>query len=113
MRLRNSCGSESSVSSTTLTKSSRLILHPVETDSGTLTPSSRYLCRHLHPLRRRLPLLPLRLLRRLAPVEPRHRQLPSDQSLIPGILAVFWSCSIVRLIAIVDVKQAISATSWS
>jgi hypothetical protein len=30
MRLRNSCGSESSVSSTTLTKCSRFILHPLK-----------------------------------------------------------------------------------
>src|SRR3989449_9334430 len=34
MRLRNSCGSESSASSTTLTKCSRFILHPL--NKGTL-----------------------------------------------------------------------------
>src|SRR5436853_2244434 len=68
MRLRNSCGSESSASSTTLAKRSRFILHPL--DTGTLTPSSRrYRSRHYrNPLCRRRH-LPLRLLSRLAPAE--------------------------------------------
>src|SRR5713226_10292123 len=65
MRLRNSCGSESSASSTTLTKCPRFILHPVQQITSTLTPNSRRrLCRHhRHLLCRRLrlllPLLPL------------------------------------------------------
>src|SRR2546425_6946132 len=37
MRLRNSCGSESSACSTTSTKCSRFILHPL-INKGTLTP---------------------------------------------------------------------------
>src|SRR6266704_2325893 len=65
MRLRNSCGSESSASSTTLAKCSRFILHPL--DKGTLTPSSlRPHRHHCHLCRRRY--LPLRL-PRLAPAE--------------------------------------------
>src|SRR5207253_3318899 len=47
MRLRNSCGSESSTSSTTLTKCSRFILHPL-INKGTLTPSSRRRLRRNH-----------------------------------------------------------------
>jgi hypothetical protein len=45
MRLRNSSGSESSESSTTLTNCSRFILHP-PTNEGTLTSSIRYFRRH-------------------------------------------------------------------
>src|SRR5690242_20625420 len=70
MRLRNSCGSESSAFSTTLTKCSRFILYPL-ISKGTFTPSSRRrLLRHHHRhlLQRRLR-LPLRLLPRLALVE--------------------------------------------
>src|SRR5271157_3927477 len=36
MRLRNSCGSESSASSTILAKCSRFILHPLKTEEGKL-----------------------------------------------------------------------------
>src|SRR6266849_2802083 len=73
---------------------------PTELNNGTLTPSSRRrLCRHRrHLLCRRLR-LPLRLLPRLALVEGGHRQLPTDQKgLSRGILAVFCSCSMVRLV---------------
>src|SRR6266566_6091412 len=99
MRLRNSCGSESSASSTTLTKCSRFILTPTEINKG-LTLSSRRLCRHHHRhlLCRRLR-LPLRL-PRLALVEGGHRQLPTDQKgLSRGILDVFCPCPMVRLVA--------------
>src|SRR5207249_12316843 len=72
IRLRNSSGSESSESSTTLMKSLRFILHP-PTSEGTLTSSSRYFRRHHHPFLRchlRLPLpLPLPLLPRLVLLE--------------------------------------------
>src|SRR5438128_9324515 len=95
MRLRNSCGSESSASSTALTKCSRFILSPV-INKGTLTPSSRRpLCRHLLCRRLRLPLHLLRL----ALVEGRDRQLPSDQKRPSQcILDVFCSCPMVRLV---------------
>src|SRR5712692_1382350 len=77
-------------------------LHPLltEINKGTLTPSSRRrLCRHhRHLLCPRLR-LPLRLLPRLALVEGGHRQLPTDQKgLSRGILDVFCSCSMVRLV---------------
>src|SRR5438128_6295204 len=95
MRLRNSCGSESSASSTTLTKCSRFILQPL-INKGTLTPSSRRRFRRHqrhHPCRR--PRLPLRLLPRLALPEGGHRQLPSDlQFLGRSILDVFSSSPI-------------------
>src|SRR6266853_5853205 len=62
IRLRNSCGSESNASSTTLTKCSRFILHPL--NKGTLSPSShRRFRRHRHFLSRGR--LPLHLLPRL------------------------------------------------
>src|SRR5437867_4303611 len=71
---------------------------PTELNKGTLTPSSRrrlrrhhrhFLCRRL-----RLPLLP-----RLALVEGGHRQLPTDQKgLSRGILDVFCSCPMLRLV---------------
>src|SRR6266849_4163158 len=100
MRLRNSCGSESSASSTTLTKCSRFILHPL-INKGTLTPSSRRRFRRHqrhHPCRR--PRLPLRLLPRLALVEGGHRRLPTDQKgLSRHTLDVFCSCPMVRLVA--------------
>src|SRR5713226_8821015 len=101
MRLRNSCGSESSASSTTLTKCSRFILSLTELNKGTLTPSSRRRLRrnHRHLLCRRLR-LPLRLLPRLALLEGGHRQLPTDQKgLSRGILDVFCSCPMLRLVA--------------
>jgi hypothetical protein len=63
-------------------------------------PSSRRrLCRHhRHLLCRRLR-LPLPLLPRLALVEGGHRQLPTDQKgLSRGILDVFCSCPMVRLV---------------
>src|SRR6266699_4823937 len=73
MRLRNSWGSESSASSTTLAKCSRFILHPL--NKGTLTPSSlRRLPHHRHLLCGRLR-PPLHLLPRLALVEEGHRKL--------------------------------------
>src|SRR5213593_3747750 len=74
IRLRNSSGSESSESSTTLMKSLRFIPHP-PTSEGTLTSSSRYFRRHHHPflrchLRLSFPLpLPLPLLPRLVLLE--------------------------------------------
>src|ERR1700736_6144538 len=101
MRLRNSCGSESSASSTTLTKCSRFILHPLTRIRARLTPSSLrrlLLCpHHCHLPCRRLR-LPLRL-PRLALVEGGHRQLPSDRKgLRRGILGVFCPCPMVRLV---------------
>src|SRR5713226_6188527 len=74
---------------------------PTELNKGTLTPSSRRrLCRHhRHLLCLRLR-LPLRLLR-LALVEGRHRQLPTDQKgLSRGILDVFCSYPMVVLVAL-------------
>src|SRR5437870_13593537 len=77
IRLRNSCGSESNASSTTLTKCSRFIRHPLKQIRGTLTPSSRHhLPRlHRHLLCRRLR-LPLPLLPRLSLVDQEHPPLP-------------------------------------
>src|SRR5208337_1980358 len=94
MRLRNSWGSESSASSTTLTKCSRFILHPLKQVRGRLTPSSRRRCRHhRRHLRCRRLRLPLRLLLRLALGEGGHRQPPTDQrGLSRRILDVFCSC---------------------
>src|SRR5437870_7149034 len=95
MRLRNSCGSESSTSSTTLTKCSRFILHPL-INKGTLTPSSRRRLRrnHRHLLCRclRLPLFvffPVWLFSKedIGSYRP---------GLSRGILDVFCSCSMVR-----------------
>src|SRR5437867_1519778 len=74
IRQRNSSGSESSESSTTLMKSLRIILHS-PTSEGTLTPNSRYFRRHHHPclrchLRLSFPLpLPLPLPPRLVLLE--------------------------------------------
>src|SRR5207244_4894583 len=96
------CGSQSNASSTTLTKCSRFIRHPLKQIRGTLTPSSRHhLPRlHRHLLCRRLR-LPLPLLPRLALVEQEHRQLPSDQKgQSRGTLDVFSSCQMVRLVPI-------------
>src|SRR2546428_221806 len=73
---------------------------PTEINKGTFTPSSRRrLCRHhRHLLCRRLR-LPLRLLPRPALVERGHWQLPTDQKgLSRGILDVFCSCPMVRLV---------------
>src|SRR3984893_14399908 len=51
MRLRNSCGSEPSASSTTLVKCSRFILHPLKLVRSKLIPTSRRRsCRHPHHL---------------------------------------------------------------
>src|SRR5208337_2784823 len=81
-------------------------LHPSPTaiSKSALTPSSRRCCRHHHRHRhlfcrnRRL-LLPLRPLPRLALVEGEHWQRPADQrGLGRGILDIFCSCSMVRLI---------------
>src|SRR6266478_3236915 len=90
IRLRNSSGSESSESSTTLTKCSRFMLHS-PTNEVTVTPSIRYFRRHHHPflhpfLRCRLRLcfpLPLRLLRllpRLVLLENGHWQWRRDRN---------------------------------
>src|SRR5712692_6366428 len=70
-----------------------LHLSPSEINKGTLTPSSRRLCRHHLPCRRlRLPLLP-----RLALVGRGYRQQPTDQKgLSRGILDVCCSCPMVR-----------------
>src|SRR5229473_5735257 len=94
MRLRNSCGSESSASSTTLTKCSRFILHPL--NKGTLSPSShRRFRRHRHFLSRGR--LPLHLLPRLVLVEGGHRQRTTDQNgRSRGILDGFCSYPMVR-----------------
>src|ERR1022692_1033063 len=75
-------------------------LHPSPTriNQGTLTPSSRRRRHHRHLRCRRLR-LPLRLLPRLALVEEGHRQLPANQNgLSRGILDVFCSCPMVRLV---------------
>src|SRR5436309_1982752 len=66
IRLRNSSGSESSESSTTLMKCSRFIPHP-PTNEDTLTPNSRYFRRHHHPFLRCLPRLSFPLLLPLPP----------------------------------------------
>src|SRR6516225_9972621 len=97
MRLRNSCGSEASASSTTLAKCSRF--------NRTLTPSSlRRLCRHHPHLLCRRRRLPLRLLPRLALGEAGHRQLPTDQRGPSwGILDVFCSYPMVVLVALGNV----------
>ena len=75
-------------------------LHPssIKTNKGTLTPSSRrrLLRHHRHFLCRRLR-LPLRLLPRRAVVERGHRQ-TDQKGLSRGILDVFWSCPMVRLV---------------
>src|SRR5664279_2574841 len=76
------------------------MLHPSPTkiNQGTLTPSSRRRRRHRHLRRRRLP---LRRLPRLALVEGEHRQLPANQKGVSrGILAVFCSCPMVRLVSL-------------
>src|SRR2546426_8153770 len=96
IRLRNSSGSESSESSTTLMKCSRFILHP-PTNEGTLTPSSRYFRHHHHPFfrchlrlsfRRPLPLLP-----RLVLLESGH----DDRGVGRDILNLLCSCAMLRL----------------
>src|SRR6202035_5719031 len=96
IRLRNSCGSKSNASSTTLTKCSRFILHPTEISKGRLTPSShRRPCRHHRYLLCRRLRLPLRLPRL---VEGRHRRLPTDpKGLSRGIPDVFCSYQMVVL----------------
>src|ERR1039457_5266889 len=75
-------------------------LHPssIKTNKGTLTPSSRrrLLRHHRHFLCRRLR-LPLRLLPRRAVVERGHRQ-TDQKGLSRGILDVFCSCPMVRLV---------------
>ena len=83
MRLRNSYGSESSASSTTLMKVFALHPSPTELNQGTVTPSSRRRsCRHHH---HHLP--------RLALGEEEHRQPPTDQErLSRSILDVCCSC---------------------
>jgi hypothetical protein len=99
MRVRNSCGSESSASSTALTKCSRFILYPLKQIKSTLTPSSRRLRRYHRHLLCPCLRLPLRLLPRLALIEGEHRQLPTDQKgLSRSILYVFCSCPMVRLV---------------
>src|SRR5258708_22273629 len=90
MRLRNSCGSESSASSTTLAKCSRFIFHPL--NKGTLTPSSRRFRHHRQLFYRRLR-LPLRPPPRRALAEGGHRHLTTDQEgLSRAILDVIGSC---------------------
>src|ERR1019366_8741980 len=78
-------------------------LHPssIKTNKGTLTPSSRrrllrHHRNHRHFLCRRLR-LPLRLLPRRAVVERGHRQ-TDQKGLSRGILDVFCSCPMVRLV---------------
>src|SRR5712692_7516071 len=85
---------------------------PTELNKGTLTPSSRRrLCRHhRHLLCLRLR-LPLRLLPRLALVEGGHRQPPTDEKgLSRGILDVFSSCPMVRLVAFGNIATAVQST---
>src|ERR1019366_8032505 len=77
-------------------------LHPssIKTNKGTLTPSSRrrLLRHHRHFLcRRRRLRLPLRRLPRRAVVERGHRQ-TDQKGLSRGILDVFCSCPMVRLV---------------
>ena len=75
-----------------------------------LTPSSRRRCLHHH----RRPYLsgrPLPLRPRLALVEGRRRQQPVDQKgLNRGILDVFCSCPIVRLVGFGKVGRAVQST---
>ena len=89
----------SSVSSTTLTKCSCFILHPLTQFKSTLSPSSRCrpLCRRPRRFLSHRPphLLPLRL----ALLEREHRQLPSNQRFLSrSILDVFCSCPMLRLV---------------
>jgi hypothetical protein len=96
MRLRNSCGGESSAFSTTLAKCSRFLTF-AEIKKRKLTPSSRCRCHHSrHLLRHRFP---LPLPSRLALVEGEHRQPSSDQKVrSQDVLDVFWSFPMVRLV---------------
>src|SRR5579859_2622048 len=72
---------------------------PMKINNGLLTPSSRRRFRrhHRHPFCRRLH-LPRRLLPRLALLETGHRQPTDQKGLSRGILDVFCSCSMVRLV---------------